>query len=102
MKKTMLYLCPVELEKDSTVVQGLSSLGELRTGFQLRGAVKHTEEGANSIIQLGDVRDEGIDMSRLVRMDLERARERDFVDPGDILLRSRGASYRTELVPDCP
>lgn len=79
----------------------LSRLGELRSGFQLRGAAKHTEDGVHTVIQLGDARDTGIDMSRLIRMNLDRARERDFVSSGDILLRARGASYRACLVNDC-
>lgn len=80
----------------------LSELGEIRTGFQLRGAAKPEEGGANTIIQLGDVRDDGVDTGALIRMDLERARERDFVSAGDVVLRSRGASYRGAVVPDVP
>lgn len=83
-------------------MQRLSNLGELRSGFQLRGAAKHNPNGAQAVIQLGDVGDEGIDARRLVRMNLERARDKDYVFPGDILLRSRGASYRAALVHDCP
>jgi hypothetical protein len=80
----------------------LGDLGELRTGYQLRGAARPQEGGANRIIQLGDVRDEGIDIDRLVRVELSGADEGDFVGAGDILLRSRGASYRAALVPECP
>jgi restriction endonuclease S subunit len=78
----------------------LAELGEIRTGFQLREATKHDEGGANPVIQLGDVREDGIDVAALLRMDLERAREKDFVAAGDVLLRSRGASYRGAIVPD--
>src|ERR1051326_3599218 len=79
-----------------------SDLGEIRAAYQIRGAVAREEGGANPLIQLGDVRDEGIDMSRLTRMNLGRVREADRLRPGDILLRSRGASYRAQVVTDCP
>src|SRR5579872_597721 len=79
----------------------LRDLGELRTGFQLRGAAKHDPEGRHPIIQLGDVRDGTIDFARLVRMNLHLVW--DVLMPGDILLRSRGASYGAAVVPpDCP
>jgi restriction endonuclease S subunit len=80
----------------------LAETGELRTGFQLRGAAIHAPQGGNPIIQLGDVRDEGINVPGLVRMNLERARPKDFVTAGDVLLRSRGASYRAAVVPEVP
>src|SRR5690349_17443614 len=80
----------------------LEELGEIRTGFQLRGAAKHKADGANTIIQLGDVRDDRVNTEGLVRMDVERARQRDLVSAGDVVLRSRGASYRAAVVPDVP
>lgn len=80
----------------------LSELGDLRTGFQLRGAAKHEAGAAIPIIQLGDVREEDIQLDHLIRMNLERVRERDFLNAGDILLRGRGASYGAAVVPDYP
>lgn len=80
----------------------LSSLGELRTGYQLRGAVRPQEDGSHTIIQLGDVGDDGVRGERLIRMTLDRVRARDLIAHGDLLLRSRGASYRAALVVDCP
>jgi hypothetical protein len=75
----------------------LRELGELRTGFQLREAARHTEDGRYLLIQLGDVREDGV--APAMRMDLARARPHDLVRPGNLLLRSRGSSYRAAVVP---
>ncbi len=68
----------------------------------MRGAADARPDGENYVIQLGDVRDGAVNWERVLRMDLERVRAKDFLVPGDILLRSRGASYGAALVPTCP
>lgn len=80
----------------------LSELADLRSGFHLRGPADARPGGNHLVIQLGDIRDGEIKMDRVIRMDLDRARRKDYLAPGDILLRSRGASYEAALVTGCP
>lgn len=101
-KKIFLPAPLKRIRYNDLTMKTLADLGELRTGFQLREAARHRQGGANHLIQLGDVRDEGIEVSELMRMDLTRARERDCVSSGDIVLRSRGSSYRAAVLPECP
>lgn len=77
----------------------LSELGEIRTAVQLREAVRPEEHGSHRLVQLGDVQDDGVRAEGLVRMDLPRARSADLLQSGDLLLRSRGYSYRSAIVP---
>ena len=79
----------------------LSDLGTLRTGYQLRGAAKPDDFGANLLIQQGDLKDDRIDFSRGLRMSLERS-ERDLLAQGDVLLRGRGTTYGAVLVSGIP
>ena len=80
----------------------LSHLGPLRSGIHLRGTAGTQPDGEHLIVQLGDVREGEINFDRVIRMDLDRARPKDYLAPGDILLRSRGASYGAALVLECP
>ncbi len=80
----------------------LSDLGVLRSGVHLRGPADAQPAGRQFVIQLGDVRDGEVNFDRVIRMDLERARSKDYLAPGDILLRSRGASHGAAVIPGCP
>ena len=80
----------------------LLELGTIRSGFHLRGPANAQAGGEQSVIQLRDVRGGEVDFSRVIRMRLERARPKDYLGSGDILLRSRGASYEAALVNHCP
>jgi restriction endonuclease S subunit len=80
----------------------LSDLGTLRSGLQLRGAAEAQTNARYAVIQLGDVRDGAIDFDRVIRMDPKRVRLQDLLEPGDILLRSRGASYGAAVISSCP
>lgn len=102
MRPTLTLGDTMRSEESRSRTRLLSALGELRTGYQLRGAVVPQAEGAHRLIQLGDVREDGVDVDQLVHSDLDRIRERDFLTTGDLLLRSRGASYRSVVVPPCP
>lgn len=77
----------------------LGELGELTTGFQVRSAISDVPEAPHQLITIGDVGDEGIDFSRLARMDLGSRIWRYALNPGDLLLRSRGANYKSAVVP---
>jgi hypothetical protein len=79
----------------------LRDIGYLRTGYQLRGAVIPVPQGPHRIVLLGDVQDEGIDWERVARTHL-RERKTDFLAPGDIIIRSRGAHYGVLLASDPP
>ncbi len=80
----------------------LGTLGELRSGFQLRGAARDEPDGAHFLVQLGDLSEHGIEVRALKRMTLDRARERDWLRPGDVLVRGRGASYGAIPVHQAP
>ena len=80
----------------------IASLGILRSGFHLRGPANAHPDGKQCVIQLGDVRDGTANFDRVIRMDVDRARPKDYLAPGDILLRSRGSSYGAALVASCP
>ena len=79
----------------------LSDLGTLKSGFHLRGAAEAQPDGRQTVIQLGDVREGAVNFDRVIRMNLDRARPKDFLEPGDMLLRSRGASYGAAVVASC-
>ena len=83
-------------------LQQISGLGDLWVGYQLRADDKGKFKNVHPIIQLSDLADDAIDTSGLATENLERVRDKDFVRTGDILLRSRGASYRAFVVPPCP
>ncbi|WP_144241149.1 hypothetical protein [Fimbriimonas ginsengisoli] len=76
----------------------LGSLGELRTGFQVRSAITDVPEAPHRLITLGDVTDEGIAYDKLARMDLGDRLWRYVLNPGDILLRPRGANYKAAVI----
>lgn len=78
----------------------LGSLGELWTGFQVRSAITDVPEAPHRLITLGDVTDEGIAYERLARMDLGDRLWRYVLNPGDILLRPRGANYKAAVIQD--
>lgn len=80
----------------------LGELGELRTGYLLRTAARHAEGGTHSLVQLGNLGEHGIQTAGLIRVDLERVRERDLLKPGDVLFRGRGANYRCVVAGDLP
>jgi len=78
----------------------LGSLGELWTGFQVRAAITDVPEAPHRLITLGDVTDEGIPYDQLARMDLGDRLWRYVLNPGDILLRPRGANYKAAVIQD--
>jgi|GEM_PF-1223021 len=78
----------------------LGSLGELWTGFQVRSAITDVPEAPHRLITLGDVTDEGIPYDKLARMDLGDRLWRYVLNPGDILLRPRGANYKAAVIQD--
>lgn len=77
----------------------LSELGELTTGFQVRSAISDVPEAPHRLVTIGDVSDDGIDFERVAKMDLGNRIWKYVLNPGDILLRSRGASYKSAVVP---
>jgi hypothetical protein len=80
----------------------LRDMGDLRTGYQLRGALDPVPEGPHRVVFLGDLQEEGIDWSRVARAHLARVQDDDFLVFGDIIIRSRGAHYGAVLVTDSP
>lgn len=78
----------------------VGDLGELWTGFQVRSAITDVPEAPHRLISLGDVTEDGINPDRLARMDLGNRVWKYILNPGDILLRPRGANYKAAVVPD--
>lgn len=81
-------------------IVSLGSLGELWTGFQVRSAITDVPEAPHRLITLGDVTDQGIAYDKLARMDLGDRLWRYVLNPGDILLRPRGANYKAAVIQD--
>ncbi|MBC8135873.1 MAG: restriction endonuclease subunit S [Fibrella sp.] len=81
---------------------GLDSLAEISVGYQLRQAVEPNKDGEYSLIQLRNVRDGSLDLTGLTRINLDGKTVRSQVQNGDVLLRSRGATYGAALVRDVP
>ena len=80
----------------------LCDLGDLRTGYQMRGAVDITPEGLDRVVMVGDVLDHGIAWDKVVRTSLSRVAMKDFLAANDIVIRSRGAHYGVTLITDPP
>ncbi len=87
----------------------LGTLGDINVGYQLRQAVEIEPQGEHPLIQLGNVQDGYIEMKNLNRMTLKgkldkagrplsAVRTYHYVHTGDILLRSRGATYGSAKV----
>lgn len=89
----------VKQERDGIA---LGDIAALRVGYQLRRAVEPDDEGENALIQLANVRDGVIDLSNLPCMTLPDVKTHHILKSGDILLRSRGATYEAALLAEPP
>jgi type I restriction enzyme M protein len=83
----------------------LRNLGIIRSGFQPRGVLQNDPEGTIGVVQLGNARPPSPlkpGSAGLVYLAFDkRLRNVEFLEPNDILLRSRGGSYGAVLVePD--
>ncbi len=81
----------------------LSSLCSVRVGFAFREAIRHVEDGEFAVAQAGDLGPDGeINAARLVAISAPPGQSLPpFVQEGDVLLQSRGQSFRAGVAPAC-
>jgi len=79
----------------------LGDIAKVRTGIAFREAIRHVEGGDIAIVQAGDIGADGIvDTNSLLRVaGLSAQGEAAFLLEGEVLLQSRGQSYRAAVVP---
>lgn len=98
--------------KHTQNLKSLAEIAEIRTGFTFRGKIKEAEKGNAHILQIKDVRqhqdENGNDLiygSKLPQIIWE-GKSKAFVEPGTVLLPSRGGYFRSAYLPndngDCP
>lgn len=80
----------------------LSGVATVRAGVAFREAVRHVEGGPMAVVQAGDVLSDGtLDLSTLLRITgVEGRSPPQELTAGDVLLQSRGQSYRAAVVPE--
>ncbi|MEZ5844811.1 MAG: restriction endonuclease subunit S [Hyphomicrobiaceae bacterium] len=79
----------------------LGSIASIRSGISFRETIRHVEGGCIAIVQAGDIDADGvIDTEGLLRVvNLPMQKSAPLVAVGDVLLQSRGLSYRAGVVP---
>jgi hypothetical protein len=90
--------------KDATVVKtALVAIAAVRAGIAFREAVRHDEKGSIAVIQAGDIGPDGrVDGAGLLRVSqVPLHGELPKISPGEVLLQSRGQTYRAGLAPTC-
>lgn len=76
-------------------------IAKVRSGIAFREAIRHVEGAPIAIVQAGDIGTDGmIDPTGLLRVPTAPTQgELPTLTPGEILLQSRGQTYRAGLVP---
>lgn len=79
----------------------LSAIASVRAGIAFREAIRHVEGAPIAIVQAGDIGVDGqIEPAKLLRLTSVPVQGAlPTLAPGDVLLQSRGQSYRAGLVP---
>lgn len=79
----------------------LNRVAAVRAGFAFREAIRHAEGGEIAVVQAGDLGPEGqIDLDGLVTIEQPSSASLPApVGAGDVLLQSRGQSFRAGVVP---
>lgn len=76
-------------------------IAKVRSGVAFREAIRHVEDAPIAIVQAGDIGTDGlINPTELLRVSTVPV-QGDFstLTPGEVLLQSRGQTYRAGLVP---
>lgn len=80
----------------------LSKLGDLASihrGHSFRKRIEPDESGDVSVVQMGDIQADGVlNLSELVSTRFEGARPECWLDPGDVVLGSRGGALPATLI----
>lgn len=80
----------------------LRSVADIRLGIPFREAIRHAEHGTIGVVQAGDIAAGGtIDLDRVSRTSsVPNMRAAEELRAGEVLLQSRGQTYRAAVVPD--
>ena len=79
----------------------LKEIADISTGFSFRAKIKHDSEGDTKVIQMSDVDEyQGIMMEKLhLLINFEPRSDRYFLDPGDVIMVSKGYNINAFVVP---
>lgn len=79
----------------------LRTLADIRPGIPFREAIRHAEHGTIGVVQAGDISPGGtIDLDRIARVSsVPNLRAAEELRAGQVLLQSRGQTYRAAVVP---
>ncbi|WP_322514707.1 hypothetical protein SR870_16950 [Rhodopseudomonas palustris] len=93
-----IHLCN---ERPYCVIEFLKNLATVRNGVAFREAVRHVEGAPIAVVQAGDIGLEGnIRLEELLRISsVPTQGDARSLTPGEVLLQSRGQSYRAGVVP---
>lgn len=80
----------------------LSALVTIKTGYVFRSKPETSEKGNVRVIQNRDINDGVIDLTKLEKVTLPDSGRRECVRKGDIIFRSRGASFSFVQVTEDP
>ncbi len=81
----------------------LSDAAAVEMGYSFRSRVQPSRQGNVAIIQMRDLReDTSVDTTGLARIPMGRVRERQRVQPGDLVFRSRGNHTTAAIVDELP
>lgn len=81
----------------------LGVIAAVRAGIAFREAIRHDENGGIAVVQGGDIGPDGrVDGAGLLRVSqVPLQGELPRISPGEVLLQSRGQTYRAGVAPPC-
>lgn len=80
----------------------IGEIAEIRAGYTSRGRLECSPEGEVAIVQNKDIADGRVNLSGLERMELAAGTTMNRVHRGDIVFRTKGASFCFALVEEEP
>lgn len=106
MQKVYTVLMDAKNKNSKTAMKAagttLSDLVSIKTGYVFRGKPEVSEDGNVRVIQNRDINDGVIDLAKLEKVTLPDSGRRESVRKGDIIFRSRGASFSFVQVTEDP
>lgn len=85
-----------------TTTKTIGELVDIQTGYVFRGKPETSEKGNVRVIQNRDINSGLIDFAKLEKVNFPDRGKQERVRKGDIIFRSRGASYAFVLVTEAP
>jgi len=81
----------------------LENIATVQAGYSFRSRLESLDAGAVAVIQMKDLTSTNrVDCNELVRVDMEMPKEHHFVQPGDLIFRSRGLTSNSAILVDDP